>query len=244
MAPKMKTCDEYRDALIDVAAQGSEPSRELRAHLDVCAGCRLAFAEESQLFAAIDTGTRAVANAEVPVSFFPGVRGRFGEAMAPRHRWRGALILAAASAGIIATVWVALRPHAISSGTVQLSSRASTPPAEPPKAPGQVETAVNESRGTAAGVRPRGVWQREKAQDADQSAANTFEVIVPQEEHDGLARFISAQAARKDAHAVAIAVATAEKQDESMSLAPLQIAELKVRPLEALTGPDGSEDRE
>ena len=64
-------CQHYKDALIEVAASGSAPQGELRVHLDECASCRAAFAEEQSFFAAIDSGVRAAANIDVPPSLLP-----------------------------------------------------------------------------------------------------------------------------------------------------------------------------
>jgi hypothetical protein len=98
--------------------------------------------------------------------------------------------------------------------------------------------------------RLHGIRQHKTSAKANLSAANAFEVIVPTEERDAFARFINSQSARKDAPGIALAaVAVPEKRDEPMSLAPLQIAELEISPLEALASeaadvPDGSEDRQ
>jgi hypothetical protein len=98
------SCERYREALIDAAAAGLAPSRELRSHLDVCASCRAAFPEEEQLFAAIDTGLRATANAEVPASLFPRVRAKLNERVAPRRSYIPALAALAAAGAIVAAM--------------------------------------------------------------------------------------------------------------------------------------------
>jgi anti-sigma factor RsiW len=97
-------CENYREALIEAAAGDSAPPRELRSHLDACASCRAAFSEEQQLFAAIDTGLRATANAEAPASLFPRVRAQLVERPASRRSW----IPAFAGVGIAAALLVAL----------------------------------------------------------------------------------------------------------------------------------------
>jgi hypothetical protein len=99
MPSKIKTCGYYREALTDAVVEGVEPSRELRLHLDACASCLLAFTEEVQLFAAIDTGLRASANAEVPASLLPRVRVQLNEQPVPRHSW--VPIGAAVASGVV-----------------------------------------------------------------------------------------------------------------------------------------------
>jgi hypothetical protein len=241
------SCENYREALIEAAAADAEPPRELRLHLEACASCCAAFAQEWQLFAAIDTGLHASANAEVPASFFPGVRARLDEAVASRFQWQGALIFAAASAAIVLTTFLALRPHERISGkdSSQVSSRASAPSVETPDTSASV--AVSEHPAIPAISDLPGAQHHKNSAQVNLSAANAFEVIVPAEEHDAFARFISSQPVGNDVPAIALgAVSAPEKKDEPMSLAPLQIAQLEVRPLEALASevPDGSEDRQ
>jgi hypothetical protein len=110
MPSKMKTCEDYRTALTDAAAAAVQPSLELRSHMDACAFCRAAFAEEAQLFASIDTGLRATANSEVPVSLFPRVRARLNEQSVPHRFWVPAGVALAAAAALI-VAFVFLRGH-------------------------------------------------------------------------------------------------------------------------------------
>jgi hypothetical protein len=104
MPSKMKTCEDYRAALTDAAAAAVEPSLELRSHLDACASCRAAFAEEAQLFAAIDLGVGTAANAEVPVSLLPRVRVQLNEQRVPHRAWVPAGAVMAAAVAIVAVL--------------------------------------------------------------------------------------------------------------------------------------------
>jgi|SRR5277367_41764 len=126
MPSKMKTCEDYRTALIDAAAaraEASEPSHELRSHLDACASCRVAYAEEVQLFTAIDTGIQAVANAEVPASLLPLVRTQLNEQPVPSRSWIPAsAAMAAAVVLLAAIVLVRGRWRATDEPVLQVSS--------------------------------------------------------------------------------------------------------------------------
>jgi hypothetical protein len=104
MPSKMKKCEDYRVSLIDAAAVGSAPSYELRSHLDACASCRAAFAEETQLFAAIDSGVCATANAEVPVALFPRVRAQLNDRAVAHRSWVPAFATLATIAALIVAV--------------------------------------------------------------------------------------------------------------------------------------------
>jgi hypothetical protein len=100
-------CENYREALIEAAASGAAPPRELRLHLDACASCRATFAEELQLFVAIDTGVRASANSEMPASLLPRVRAKLNERSVPQQSWVPAgAALAAVAALVVAIVFV------------------------------------------------------------------------------------------------------------------------------------------
>ncbi len=110
MPSKMKTCEDYRTVLTDAAAGAFEPSLELRSHLDACASCRAAFAEETQLFAAIDLGVRIEANAEVPASLLPRVRVQLNEQRTPRRTWIPAGAVLAAAVALVMVI-VSLRVY-------------------------------------------------------------------------------------------------------------------------------------
>lgn len=101
------SCENYREALTEAAAANAALSSELHSHLDGCASCRAAFAEERQLFVAVDAGLRAHANAEVPASLLPGVRTKLNELSVPRRSWIPAFAaIAAAAALVIGIVFV------------------------------------------------------------------------------------------------------------------------------------------
>ncbi|HTQ59383.1 MAG TPA: hypothetical protein VMI32_04115 [Candidatus Solibacter sp.] len=94
-------CENYREALIETAAMNLAPSRELRAHLDSCTSCRAASKQEMQLFAAIDTGVQAKANADVPASLLPRVRAKLSENPVSRRPWSPAFAAIAAAAVVV-----------------------------------------------------------------------------------------------------------------------------------------------
>jgi hypothetical protein len=96
-------CKPYKDALIEVAAGGSEPQGDLSSHLAGCADCRAAFETERTLFASIDAGLHVAANSEVPASLLPQVRARLEEASPPRRIWvTNWLVLASAAVVVVA----------------------------------------------------------------------------------------------------------------------------------------------
>src|SRR5215472_7642799 len=106
-------CERHKDALVEAAASGTVVRGELRAHLDQCASCRAALAEEQSLFTVIDSGLQVTANADVPPSLLPRVRSRLDEVAAPRFRWVQPFVLASAGIALAFVVFLLARPHRI-----------------------------------------------------------------------------------------------------------------------------------
>jgi hypothetical protein len=234
-------CENYREALTEAAATDSAPSHELRLHLDACASCRAAFAEEQQLFAAIDTGLRGSANADVPGTFLPRVRASLENAPASQSRLAPFLIFAAASAAIVFTVFVATRPRHLIEGT-QAMQNFSAPPREKP-----VTNVGRETSGTPAIAATSHSYRaapRRNSTPANSESSTQLEVLVPPEEREAFAQFIGSQQQGSEV-VVAVVAPARDDKDSLLSVKPLQIAELEVAPLESLASevPDGTEEK-
>jgi len=94
-------CEHYKEALIEAAASDAPPPGDLRAHLDGCDNCRVAFEQEQTLFAAMDGGLRLTANAEVPVSLLPRVHAQLSGQSVARRSWVPAWAVLATTAAIV-----------------------------------------------------------------------------------------------------------------------------------------------
>jgi len=235
-------CENYREALIEAAASGAAPSRELRSHLDACASCRATFTEELQLFAAVDTGVHAAANAELPPSFLPRVRGSLEGVSASQRRWMPFLIFAAASAAIVLTVFIAARPrHA--TNDAQAKQILAAPPGERPAIPDVLE--VTGTPAVTTPLRSNHVQQRKNSLSPSSATSTQLEVLVPPDEREAFARFISSQLERTDV-AIAVVATASDNKDRPLSVEPLEIAELEVKRLESLITevPDGTEEKQ
>ena len=235
-------CENYGEALTEAAAADAAPSRELRSHLEACASCRAAFTEEQQLFAAIDTGLRACANTDVPPTFLPRVRASLENASASRSRLGPFLIFAAASAAIVLTVFIATRERREITDT-QAKQIFSVPPRENPEM-----SARSEESGTpaiAASPHSYRAAPRKNSTPARSASSTQFEVLVPPEEREAFARFISLQHERSEV-VVAVVAPAPDDKDRLLSVKPLEIAELEVKRLEALTSevPDDREEKQ
>jgi anti-sigma factor RsiW len=235
-------CENYREALTEAAAADSALSRELRSHLDACPSCRAAFTEEQQLFASIDTGLRARASSDVPPTFLPRVRASLENASGSQRRWAPFLIFAAASAAIVLSVFIATRPrHAIND--TQARQNSSAQPGEQPVTSDRSE--ANGTSAIAAFSHSYRAAPRRNSIPANSASSSQLEVLVPPEEREAFARFISSQHGRSEV-VIAVVVPAGDNKGTLLSLKPLEIAELEVTPLEALASevPDGTEEKQ
>jgi len=221
-------CEPYQNALIEAAASGSEPQGELRAHFANCAACRTAFAQEQSLFSSMDEGLRAAANAEVPPSLLPRVRARLADEAAPRRMWTQPMIFAAASVALALAIFLYVRPYH-SRPDNQAKRTPQIPVSEMPAtnvrrqnsgpATQMVSSNVNNSRtpGHSTLLRP--------------VASSQPEVLVPPDEREAFFSFVIAVQQHGDV-AAALLAPSPKKQDALVTVEPLQIAHLEVKPLE------------
>ena len=80
-------CESCRQALSEAAVSGEALPREVRLHLAGCNACTAVFAEERELFAAIDSAMGTTVNVEVPASLLPRVRAQIA-ASPEKTIWR------------------------------------------------------------------------------------------------------------------------------------------------------------
>ena len=221
-------CEHYQNALIEAAASGTAPQGELRAHLAGCAACRNAFAQEQSLFSSMDEGLRAAVNDEVPASLLPRVRARLADEAVPRRMWTQPLIFAAASIALVFAIFLFVWPHHTSHDN-QAKRTLQIPVSDTPatNARGQnsdpatqvVSSNVNNSKSLRHSTFLR------------QAASSQLEVLVPADEREAFSRFVFTVEQRRDV-AAALLAPSPKKQDALLTVEPLQIAHLEVKPLE------------
>ncbi|MGA2430886.1 MAG: hypothetical protein ABSH13_20485 [Candidatus Acidiferrum sp.] len=106
-------CEKYQAALIDLAANGAEPVGDLRGHLDECTSCRSYMERQQFLFAAIDSGVQASANAALPTLLLQRFEARIAQEApakgAASPRWW--MYAAAVAAAVIVLTLPILRPR-------------------------------------------------------------------------------------------------------------------------------------
>ena len=220
-------CEHYQNALIEVAASSTAPQGELRVHLFNCAACRAAFAQEQSLFSSMDEGLRAAANADVPPSLLPRVRARLAEEAAPRRMWTQPIIFAA-SAALALAIFLFVRPYHTRPDN-QAKQTLQIPVSETPatNVGGQnsgpatqiVSSNVNKPKTPVHSTLLRPV------------ASSQPEVLVPPDEREAFFSFVFTVQQRREV-AAALLAPSPKKQDALVTVEPLQIADLEVKPLE------------
>jgi hypothetical protein len=222
-------CKHNKDALIEAAASGAEPQGDLRAHLADCADCRATFQQELSLFASIDAGLNATANAGVPASLLPSVRARLDEVLVPHRIWVNNWLALASAAVILAAFLTAraVRHTNVTQTPVATAVNAMVPP--PATLPPQNHNTAVEPHAEKNGV-PRNQIVIAKNHPAPKSLVrgkSTPEVLVPHDQEILLAAYAEQWSLHK--HPVLLA----QKYDPTilspLEVAPIQIDELGVK---------------
>ncbi len=222
-------CEHIKDALVQAAALGAPLQDELRAHLAECASCRETFTREQSLFATIDAGLYAATNAEVPPGLLPRVRANLDEAAAPRLRWLQPLVFASASVALaIAFTFMVWTHHTTPEDNAKQSPappapvtpKRSTPASVPPSNAQTVSIPAGHSHATR------------NSTFSHPAASSNPEVLVPPDEGEAFARLVATLNERGNVAAGLLAPAL-EKKDALVSVDPLQIADIEIKPLES-----------
>jgi len=211
-------CQTYNKSLTDAAASG-ELSLAQREHLASCEPCRIAFAQEQSLFAAIDSGLRTAANSEVPATLIPRVHFALNNEPAPQRRSFSFLVWGLASAVVTAGAVF---------GLIRLSSK---PALVEPSRPAPVAVVQNSPERTSLNpARAGGVSPLQHVKSVSLAASNSStrefpEVIVPPDEGAALLRYEEFRRKNQDD---VVLVASAKSLDLRPGIEPLQIAEIEL----------------
>lgn len=232
------SCQRHYAALIDLAASGSEPSAELRAHLENCPNCRAAFQRERALFASIDSSLRASTNAQVPAALVQRVRAVVNQqpAAPPFSFFRQRVVFAVAAAAII-LFFVAhyTRRENFPPGENSTAQRRQSPSnALPPKSPApalnstssRIPPFIEETRRakSSSGILPQPA----------QAAPRDPEILVSNDQEILLARYVNQLRRRSTLPTLASVPGNEAElaQTPALQFSPIQIAQLDVKPLE------------
>jgi hypothetical protein len=222
-------CEQYKDALIEAAACGGNPPAKLRAHLAACAVCRAAFAQEQSLFATIDAGLHAAANPEVPASLLPRVRASIDEAAIDRRGWVTHW-LALASAVVFAFLAVqTVRRLNLAQKPAETATQAS-PPAPMRSVPRKENSfAAPSTKKNYVSQLQAAIAKNRLPQETLASRNPEPEVLVPRDQEVLLAHYVEERRGRK--RELLVAQDSGETTLALLEVAPIQIAQLDVKPL-------------
>jgi hypothetical protein len=235
------SCEHYKDALIEAAASGAAPQGELRAHLEGCASCRSAFAEEQSLFAAIDSGLHVAVNAEVPASLVPRERVALGEVSTLRLRWVQPVVFVSASVVLALAVFLLVRPRHAMPENMAKQGPVVAPATVRPGTSGNPEK--TSPGGSQIATMQVGHSDGEQNSTNLRAAASSIpEVLVPPDEREAFARFVAVLNEHSDV--AAALVARVPQKDAVVTADPLRIPDIEIKPLEGTeteTSNDASE---
>jgi hypothetical protein len=228
-------CDEYKDALIDVAAGGAVPV-SLREHVGVCARCRATLDEQQRIFTMVDAGLRSRTNVGVPANFDHRVHAAL-EVQASAQGRRYSSVFGFASMAAAAAVVLAILL------TNNLNQKRKE---KPYSAVQQAELSVSHSptaRSTSGGIQPssrRSLRSRGSASNVLRRLNGAapgndgVEVFVPEGQEELLAKYMEGIAARRPR--VAISASLQHEQDmKPVEVSPVEISALVVKPLSDLS---------
>jgi hypothetical protein len=219
-------CESYKEPLIEAAASGLESPSELRAHLDACASCRMAYAEEQSLFASIDTGLHKNANAEVPASLLTRVRARLDKAATAKPIWTTNWFGLTAATAVAVALFAAQAVWHVRVGQTSMATagKASPPRIIPqPQRPNSVVAAP--SRKNSISQSRAAIAKNLVPQEALASRDTGPQVLVPLDQEVVLARYAEQWHQRRRALLLA-------ENPEDTSLAPLQVAPIQIAQLD------------
>jgi len=221
-------CDQFQEALSDLACAAAEPRGDLRAHLDACAPCRIAFERERLLFASIDSGVRQLTNADVPASLLPAIRAHLAKPSQTRHGSGTASWIYAAAAAAAALFLLALPFFHPRTPAVETAAQPEIRQSPEQKIPA-LQAAATPSIVASRSAEPK---RKLHSGGSSQFAQNHEpEVLVPAEEREALAKFVSAVVERQNLAAALIHPASSANP-EGLAIDPLNIAQLEVKSLE------------
>jgi hypothetical protein len=230
------TCHHYKQALLELAARGTEPDPQLLAHLQACSSCRSAFEHERSLLASIDSCLRSSANADIPPSFIPTVRAQLHRespaAQAARLTNPLFWLPAIAAAAIVFFIFashdrrVKSQPAAEQSATERIESPVAKATTEP--SPSQAATAAIHRSGNGKRDPSRAVISPDKK--PVRTSSSDPEILVPPDQEILLARYAD-QFRRHHQSSAVLLTEAAPDQTAPLQVPLIQIAELEVKPL-------------
>jgi hypothetical protein len=222
------SCDTYKDTLFEACAGGEELGPEVRQHLEDCTDCHTTLEREQELHAAIDSGLHARLSESPSPSFLANVRMQISYERPPsgwwNHRWAWAWAWAGAAVAILLFVLAKPLVHRQREGLQ--GSMPQTAVASIPQRPAMASGDIPGDPGTHG----RTAKHATKARVVLEPTNRAPEVLVPPDEREALARFVS-HLRQGDEVARAFVQPQPQEPGELFEIRPVEIARLQVKPL-------------
>jgi hypothetical protein len=218
------SCEKYKAALIDNAANGAELAPALREHVAACPSCAAELAQQRSLFAAIDSGVRQTMNAPLPPALLHRFEAGLAQQNPPRSLSLSWLYATAALATTGAVIFFAvphLRTHKPDFRVVAVTQSTQSPTAHRP----EIMTAILQP------ATPQEI-ERDRRHHAKPAARPEPEVLVPPDERSALEHFMTGPHATNLAVTLVKRIPEQREQNVVPVVTPdIQIASLTVSPI-------------
>jgi len=222
-------CQGAREQTVDTLATGRvEMTREVAGHIQSCAECRTFYAQQAELFRAMDSGLSAMANEPMPASLLPRVRARMAEThtVSPSFYW----LLPAAAVLVIACLIAfpimrrSSRSRGVQVAVIPERSKNGGEPRRPLAEQPEKSTIPPATREQSPRHSARPPAAQRRAQTAE------LAVLVSSEESEGLLQ-LAAAVPRSPQWAQAMVHPAAPPASQTAPIEPVEIATLEINPL-------------
>jgi hypothetical protein len=222
-------CQSARERITDALSAGpANFEGELATHVESCEGCRAFSAQQGQLFRAMDTGLRAIANEPVPPSLLPGVRAQMEETCAGRP-WFYRLLPVAAILILAVLIGVSMLRRSMQSEGVLVTVIPER--GEDGVAPRQPLAEQTEKSAASTAGQARAVRRSTRPPAGRRPAQATAVPIVVDSRESRAIRQLAAAVLQSPTWAEAMVHPAAPRSDQMEPIKPVEIANLEVKAL-------------
>jgi hypothetical protein len=220
-------CDRYKEALMDVAATGASPAGAMREHINACSNCSAFLARQEAIFASVDAGVRATANARVPQNFAQRMRAVMREESS-REKRALAPIFALGSVVVAAVLVLVL----VKVADRNRDRRAERPSALVASESPSVGKGRDARKSDIENVKPVIATDSMIARKPKPRVARPIggDVLVPSGQEELLVKYMEALAARRQRVTLSVSLQH-EPEMKAVEVPPLEVAQAAVKPL-------------
>jgi anti-sigma factor RsiW len=230
------SCEKYKSALIEAAADGAELTPELRSHVATCPSCAAELADQRSLVASIDANLHRQMNAPVPAAMLQRFEAQLVQQPRPKRTLRLTQIVAGTIGMLAAAAIVLVFLSRWKTDTLEPNAKPIASSAHSVSA-GEIQVHIGPSAGppTTIVARPQTPAQTQARTVLVSAAVSRTEpeVIVPPDERIAMEHFIA------DLHGtgeVVLAFTKRVPEQREQNVVPvvtpdIQIASLTVSPI-------------